>query len=239
MAKPIPDGTLSGAIGNVVFVNKGDYTYARSKPGKIKQTASTKAAASTFGWISQQDKQFRLALTQAYTLITDSYYAARHRARMAKALNPSLGATTAPTSLALNMPQALEGFEFNSQVLWAKTCRFYIEFTQTNNNTMDCLIPALTLGKNIKPPKAVRSAHLQLQAFMANPNTSHMDLTPLGSHELTLQPHKTVPETLWHFNMPSEHAWLLILGTLTFECSQPTVDSKFRGCSTYLFAKGV
>ncbi|WP_111307869.1 hypothetical protein [Confluentibacter sediminis] len=142
MAKPINDGALSGALGNVVFVNKGRYTYARTKPTKVKQTASTKAAANTFGWVSQQDKKFRFALTQAYTLITDSYYAARHRASMAKALNASVP----PASLALNMPQALEGFEFNSQVPWTKTCRFYRAFTQGDSHMAACLITALTLG---------------------------------------------------------------------------------------------
>ncbi|WP_111307019.1 hypothetical protein [Confluentibacter sediminis] len=239
MAKPIQDGTLSGAIGNVVFVNKGDYTYARSKPGKIKQTAGTKAAASTFGWVSQQDKTYRRALTQAYPLVTDSYYAARHRATMAKALNPTLGATTPASSLASNMPQALEGFEFNSQVPWAKTCHFYIEVNQTDNNTVDCLIPALNLGQNIKPPKAVRSALLQLHAFTVNPNKPDIDITPLSSHETTLQPHKTIPEALWQFPMPSEKGWLLILGTVTFKFEQAHVDNKLQGSATYLFAKEV
>lgn len=235
MAKPINDGSLSGAIGNVVFVSKGAYTFARSKPAKVKQTTSTKAAASTFGWVSQQDKKFRFALAQAYTLVTDSYYAARHRASMAKALN----ATAATASLTLNMPQALEGFEFNSQVPWAKTCHFYIEFTQGNNNTLECLIPALTLGQNIKPPKAVRSAQLKLHAFMVDPNKPDIDLAPISSHEVPLQPLKTVPEALWSFSVPPENGWLVVLGTLTFEFRQAHVDNALRGCSTYLFAKMV
>ncbi|WP_111306977.1 hypothetical protein [Confluentibacter sediminis] len=233
MAKPIQNGTLNGAIGNIVFVNRGGYTYARTKPAKIKQNASTKAAASTFGWVSQQDKKFRFALAQGYTLITDSYYAARHRASMAKALNAN--ATTA--SLTVNMPQALEGFEFNSQVPWAKTCHFYVEFTQGSNNTVECRIPALTLGQNIKPPKAVRSANLQLHAFMVDPNKPDIDLTPISSHELSLQPLKTVPEALWGFNTPSETGWLVVLGTITFEFRQAPVATTLRGCSTYLFAK--
>ncbi|OYX28573.1 MAG: hypothetical protein B7Z06_01315 [Flavobacteriales bacterium 32-35-8] len=234
MAKPINNGALSGAIGNIVFVNRGGYTYARTKPAKVKQNASTKAAASTFGWVSQQDKKFRFALAQGYTLVTDSYYAARHRATMAKALN----ATATTASLTVNMPQALEGFEFNSQVPWAKTCHFYMEFTQ-DNNTMECLIPALTLGQNIKPPKAVRSAKLQLHAFMVDPNKPDMDVTPIGSHELSLLPLKTVPEALWSFNTPSEIGWLVVLGTITFEFRQANVANTLRGCSTYLFTKVV
>ncbi|OYX28815.1 MAG: hypothetical protein B7Z06_00630 [Flavobacteriales bacterium 32-35-8] len=234
MAKPLNNGSLSGAIGNIVFVNKGNHTYARSKPANVKQTASTKAAASTFGWVSQQDKKFRFALAQAYTVITDSYYAARHRASMAKALN----ATPTTASLTVNMPQALEGFEFNSHVPWGKTCHFYIDFTQGNNNTVECLIPALTLGQNIKPPKAVRSAKLQLHAFMVDPNKPNIDLMTISSHELSLQPLKTVPEALWSFNVPSETGWLVVLGTVTFEFRQAHVDTNLRGCSTYLFTKG-
>ncbi len=239
MAKPINDGTLSGAIGNVVFVSKGNYTYARSKPTKVKQTASTKAAASSFGWVSQQDKKFRLALTQSYPLVTDSYYAARHRACMAKALSPNVTTTPPPVPLVQNMPQALEGFEFNTLLPWEKTCRFYLEFTQGSDNTVECLIPALTLGENIKPPKEALSASIQLHAFMVNPNQQDIDLHPISSHELTLQPNQTVPETLWNFTLPSTNAWLLVLGTMTFKFEQANVATNLRGGATYLFAKVV
>jgi len=223
----------------VVFVNKGSYTYARSKPAKVKQTANTKAAASSFGWVSQQDKKFRLALTQTYLLVTDSYYAARHRACMAKALNPNVPATPLPAPLVQNMPQALEGFEFNTLLQWANTCRFYLEFIQSSSNTMECLIPALTLGENIKAPKETPSASIQLHAFMVNPNQQDIDLHPISSHELMLQSNQTVPEALWSFNLPHTNAWLLVLGTVTFKFGQANVATNLHGCTTYLFSKVV
>ncbi len=236
MARPINDGTLSGAIGNVVFVNKGPYTYARSKPAKVKQTASTKAAASTFGWVSQQDKKFRFALAQAYPLITDPYYAARHRACMAKALNPNRSATPTPAPLTLNMPQAMEGFEFNTLLPWAKTCHFYLEFADTATPTVTCHVPALTLGENLKPPKGALSANINVHAFLVNPNVPDIDLTPISSHELTLQPFKTAPASLWSFDLPAEDGWLLVISTVTFKFEQANVAAGLRGCSSYLYA---
>jgi|SRR5690606_11461105 hypothetical protein len=232
MAKSTNNSALSGVLGNVVFVNQGARSFIRSKPHKVRQTKATKAAASSFGWISQQDKKFRMALTQAYSLVTDSYYAARHRACMAKAQNLSQG------SLSATMPQALEGFEFNSLVSWEKTCHFYVTCIQ-NDNILACHIPALTLGQNVKAPKAVRVADLQFHAFMVDPNQPDIDIMPLGSHQLTLQPLKTVPETQWNLNLPTANTWVVVLGTLMFDYRQSNVAANLRGCAYYLFAKVV
>lgn len=156
---------------------------------------------------------------------------------MGKALNPLQGTVVSPASVSENLPQALEGFEFNTHITWEKTCHFYINFTQ-DNNIVECNIPALTLGQNVKAPKDVRSAKLQCHAFMVDPNQPDIDLTPISSHECTLLPVKTVPETVWSFDIPHNNAWVVVLGTLTFDYTKP-VDAHLRGCTTYLFAKGV
>ncbi|MCB4235564.1 hypothetical protein LDL59_11945 [Kaistella anthropi] len=56
MANLKKNGNLSGAIGNIVFVNDGQRTFARVKPDKVKQTPETKAAARIFGLVAPEKK---------------------------------------------------------------------------------------------------------------------------------------------------------------------------------------
>lgn len=59
MARVKSNNNLSGAIGNIVFVNDGNRSYVRTQPDKIKQTERTKAAASVFGVVSEREKWLR------------------------------------------------------------------------------------------------------------------------------------------------------------------------------------
>ena len=62
MAKLKKNGNLSGAIGNIVFVNSNDRTFVRAKAGRVKQTPKTKAAAGIFGLVSTREKYLRMEL---------------------------------------------------------------------------------------------------------------------------------------------------------------------------------
>jgi hypothetical protein len=238
MARSANNNALSGVLGNVVFVNQGARSYIRSKPHKVRQNIATKAAASSFGWVSQQDKKYRTAVIQAYPLVTDRYYSARHRACMAKALGGLSGAAASSVSLDATLPEALVNFEFNAQLPWSKTCHFYATFSQ-DDNTINYLIPPLNLGQQLKAPEAVRAAHLQFNAFMVNPTQQDVDVTPLGTQQLTLLPSQTIPETIWTFEMPTTNAWVLVLGSVAFDYRQANVPVQWRGAATYAFAKVV
>ena len=76
MARISKNGNLSGAVGNLVFVQNGKEQYVRSKPHKVKQSAETKKAASVFGWVSSRDKEYRRVVVEKFSLLTDSRYAA-------------------------------------------------------------------------------------------------------------------------------------------------------------------
>lgn len=238
MAKSPNNGALSGVLGNVVFVNQGPRSFIRSKPNGVRQSKATKAAASTFGWVSQQDKKFRWALSQACALVTDPYYSARHRACMAKALAPLPKGIIAPASLEASLPQALVNFEFNDRLPWGKTCSFYPTFVQTAN-TLTCHMPALTLGQHIKAPESVRAAYLQLDTLLVDPTLQDVDVIPLAQKTYTLLPHETIPESEWVFDIPTSNTWLLVLGTIRFEYRQGLVAPHLGGTATYLFAKVV
>lgn len=238
MARSANNSALSGVLGNVVFVNQGARSYIRSKPHKVRQTKATKAAASNFGWVSQQDKKYRTALMQAYPLVTDRYYSARHRACMAKALVGLSGGAAQATILNATLPEALVNFEFNAHLPWSKTCRFYATFTQTNN-TISCLIPALNLGQQLKAPEAVLAANLRFHAFMVNPTQQDVDVIPLGTKQLTLLPNQTIPETVWTFEVPTTNAWVLVLGSVAFDYRQTNVPVHLSAAATYVFGKVV
>jgi hypothetical protein len=53
---------LSGRVGNLVFVNRGDQHYSRSIPAKIRQTAATKNSSSLFAEASAAAKVLRTLL---------------------------------------------------------------------------------------------------------------------------------------------------------------------------------
>ena len=91
MANLKKNGNLSGAIGNIVFVNDGKRTFARVKPDKVKQSPETKAAAGIFGLVSAREKMFRLQLLRILGIPPLQYFAARHRARIRKTIvgNPA------------------------------------------------------------------------------------------------------------------------------------------------------
>jgi len=103
---------LSGLVGNLVFVNTEGRLLVRSRPGKVKQTAKTKAAASQFGYASGADRVFRNHLLAEIKVHTDRSFAYRHRTvfvRMCERL-PVEGKPV--FTFANGNPKALEGFNF-------------------------------------------------------------------------------------------------------------------------------
>ena len=87
MANIKKNGNLSGAIGNIVFVNDGDRVFMRAKPARVKQSARTKNSSKAFGLVSSREKIFRLRLLHEMGIPAMQYFAARHRARIFKITN--------------------------------------------------------------------------------------------------------------------------------------------------------
>src|SRR5690606_33230595 len=146
------------------------------------------------------------------------------------------GAVSDSASLNTTLPAALVNFESSAHLPWNKTCRFYPTFTQTDN-TISCQMPALNLGQQIKAHEAVRAADLPVHAFMVNTTQHEMDVIPLGTKQLILQPNQTIPETLWTFEVPTTNAWILVLGSVAFDYRQANVPVHLSGAATYVFGK--
>ena len=237
MARISKNGNLSGAVGNLVFVQNGKEQYVRSKPHKVKQSAETKKAASVFGWVSSRDKEYRRVVVEKFSLLTDSRYAARHRARMAKTLgtpNPVLPATG---ELSFQNPEALVGFDFNTHLLWEKATQFYPEYTLDELGNVKVKIPALHWGKQIKSPKKCKTAHLKLEAFSLDPNAEPLEITAISSVNFLISPTQSQEATSWDFVLPTNKPWIVVLGILSFDLGRSHFSEAETTSTTYLWAK--
>jgi len=123
MARLKKNGNLSDAIGNIVFINDGERCYVRAKPGTVKQTKKTKDAAAVFGWVSRQEKQFRLFLQDSLGFVPQQYFAARHMARLRKTVIQQEG-SSGKMIARFQESTALIGFEFNSKQKWESCTNF-------------------------------------------------------------------------------------------------------------------
>lgn len=237
MARITNKGNLSGALGNLVFVQNGKNQYVRSKPSQVKQSAATKTAASLFGWLSSRDKVFRRVVLEKFSLLTDSRYAARHRARMKKALGSLIPNPILIGDWSFQNPEALMGFDFNEDLLWEKATQFYPEFTLDEIGNVHCKIPKLQWGTEIKSLKKNTSALLKLEAFAIDPNAENMEITAISSMSLLISAGQHQDETSWDFILPTINQWIVVIGILTFEGENSNLSLLERTSTTYLWAK--
>lgn len=237
MARIRKNGLFSGVIGNVVFVQSGDVQYARSKPTIVKQNAKTKAAASVFGWLSNRDKIYRQLLLEKFPLVTDSRYAARHRSRMGKTLvTPNIFLPSPNTTLFQN-PEALMGFDFNTNLPWEKSTQFFPEFKCSEAREVQCKIPTLAWKKQIKPSQKSQSAKVSFEVFGVDPNQENMEIVPLLNWVLEISAGEIHEESTWTINLPNSVFWVVVIGKIVFEGGNSTQNWEDRTSATYLWAK--
>ena len=237
MARITKNGMLSGVVGNLVFVQNGAYQYVRSKPAKVKQSAKTKAAASVFGWMSTKDKLYRRLLLEKFPIVADSRYAARHRARMGKTLVTDPASTTTPNSAVFQDPQALMGFEFNNDLLWTKATQFFPEFSSIVPDEVQCKIPVLQWGKQIKAPKNTTKAEVTFEAFGVDPNAENMELISFSTFTTQLSYGQVQEATDWNFAIPNTATWVVILGRVSFSGGTSVLNVEQKNAATYLWAR--
>lgn len=142
MARVKKNGNLSGAIGNVVFVNDSGREFVRARPDRVKQTAQTKAAAGVFGLVSSREKTFRLQVLRMLGVPAPQYFAAKHRARIRKTVTGDTGGS-AGTGTGFGNPQALVGFSFNPNMEWESCTNFFLTFEMESNGEMKVHLPEL------------------------------------------------------------------------------------------------
>ena len=140
MARLKKNGNLSGAIGNIVFVNDGDRAYVRAKGNSPKQSQNTKTEAEIFGWVGQKEKLYRDILKDKLGLISYQYQAVKHKTRLRKTVVKE--ATPSGTTIyRFQNPDALVGFDFNPKMEWERSTNFYPVYQLDTTGTMMIDIP--------------------------------------------------------------------------------------------------
>ncbi|MBU4537568.1 MAG: hypothetical protein L6264_06530 [Weeksellaceae bacterium] len=235
MARLKKNGNLSGAIGNVVFVNDGGREFVRARPDRVKQTAQTKAAAGIFGLVSSREKTFRLQVLRMLGVPAPQYFAARHRARIRKTVTGDNG-ITAGTGSGFGNPQAMVGFSFNPNMEWESCTNFFPTFEMVPNSGMKVQLPELKWKNQITPPKNCSSSTLKLLALTADFNTAAVPVKVQAKLELEISRSSAVPDQDWNFPVDPAEGWLLIIGCLKFASPNQSSVMKEEFSAAYLWA---
>lgn len=233
MARLKTNNNLSGAIGNIVFVNDGKRVYVRTKPDEIKQTKRTKAAASVFGEVSKREKWLRRQLLSALHFPALQYFAARHRARIRKTVIPDDNSLIHGKPN-FGSPEALVGLEFNPNLEWSQCTNFFPTVKSGNDGTTEVHLPELKWGQQIKAPKDAALASLTLCAVTVDMNSADLHINKAGELSLDFQKFGSVPAQVWTIPAAKPGEWLLVLGSLYFERKGKGKAECFSGC--YLWA---
>lgn len=238
MARLNKNGNLSGAIGNIIFVNNGEKSYARAKGKDPKQTNNTKKSYTAFGMVSTVDKLYRAELKEKVSLMTSSKYAPSHRTQLRR--------TTRQTDLAKNKikleytyPQFLVGYNFNRHFNWDQCVRFFPEFQEYADGKITLQIPALTWGKEIKAPVKATKAELTITIISTNLNASIITVKNIATFTIQISASGKTEMQSFEFDAAGETGWVLVLGSISFSSPLNNIKTEQKGASTYLWAKSI
>ncbi|MBD8018884.1 hypothetical protein [Kaistella pullorum] len=234
MANIKKNGNLSGAIGNIVFVNDGDRVFARAITNRVKQSQRTKDSSRTFGLVSNREKIFRLRLLHEMGIPALQYFAARHRARIRKTLTAQSSGTSTDNPTFSN-PQALAGFSFNPKTEWQSCTNFFPEFVIQSVSEMKVILPEIKWKEQIMPPKNSTSGRLTLLALTVDLNSTSVPLNIMSRLELDISEGSSAPGQEWTFPAGLSAGWLLIAACLKFK-SKNELDATQQFAATYLWA---
>lgn len=238
MANLKKNGNLSGAIGQIVFVNDGQRTFARVKPDKVKQTPETKAAARIFGLVSAREKVFRVQLLKILGIPPIQYFAARHRARIRKTVQQDFASS--PESLAqFGDPQCLAGFSFNPRIEWQSCTNFFPEVESTSNTELKIRLPEIKWKFQITAPQNCSSAMITLMVISADLNSIDISVKVLSAVEMNISAATSFPAQEWVIPIDSADGWLLLVGCVKFHQKNQPSSGMEDFSASYLWAKRV
>ena len=233
MANTNGKNNLSGAIGNIVFVNDGKRSYVRSRPAKVKQTEATRAESAVFGMVSEREKWLRFQILSDLNCPSVQYFAARHRARLRKLIVMPEEKNTAEKPYFGN-PETLAGFDFNPKMEWT-TCTNFCIGTKSDNENTTISIPELRWGREIKAVAGAKESSLDICIFSVNLNAEQPNFSTLEKISAKIsanQPLKAQSLSLPH----SENGnWRLVAACLKYDRPQKKPNENFAAC--YLWAE--
>jgi hypothetical protein len=138
---------ITGRIGNIVFYKRGDKYYARSVPGRTRQTKATKKRATEFGEASSAGKILRQQLLSVIPFPADNKMQTRLVSDLFSWLRSGFdrGQPCDPVLF-------LNDFSFTEGGTVAERWRVSLEVMKTADNMLQMNIPAFVPVKNIVAP---------------------------------------------------------------------------------------
>lgn len=238
MARLKKNGNLSGAIGNIVFVNDGDRSYVRALGKKPKQTKNTKEEAKKFGLVGAKEKLYRDLLKEKIGLVTYQYQAVRHATKLRKTISKVID-DNGNFTYRFQDPQALVGFDLNPKMEWERCTNFYPKYELITDGTMSVSIPALTWSEQVIAPKNASRATLTLYALSTDLDKNNVDVIVVSSLPLVLGERDKLPAQEWVFDIPKDTKWLIIIGMLDFESNRRLLEKTEKILGAYLWARSI
>lgn len=238
MARLKKNGNLSGAIGNIVFVNDGERAYVRAKVNNPNQTQNTKIEADKFKLAGLKEKQFRDILTDKIGLVSHQYQAVRHKSRLLKTISKQV-TESGNAIFKFENPEAMTGFDFNPKMEWDHCTNLYPKYKVSEEGVMKISIPKITWGEQIKPPRKATTATLSLYALAVDFNKKLVAVDILASLPQTIAEREKIPEQNWTFEVPKDERWLFIIALLDFESSKAELSKTEKTAGTYLYAQSI
>ena len=157
---------ITGRIQNVVFYKRGDKYYARSVPGKVKQTKGTKKRATEFGKASRIGAGLRKQLLPVIPFPADN----KMQTRLVSVLFQWLRSGYNPVQPCYEVP-FLNNFQFTEG--YSITERWKIPFLVTNPEPgmLELKMPAFVPAKAISAPAGTVSLKCNIAVAGCNVKT--------------------------------------------------------------------
>lgn len=239
MGKINPKGQLSGSVGRFVFVNIGDMTVVRGKPGSINQTAATEKSANCFGNISHLDKLYRQNLLRHVPITTDKMYAYRHRTHFNRMAIRNTDPKITNTSVQWDLPKMMVGFEFNKNAEWQSICHFFPEFGLDTDQRLSISIPELSLKRDFRPVAKSDSIHLTFYVIAVDMDSrSYPSVEVCTEFTIEISSRIDCPATIWTTEPLPADQLIFVIGICKMNFAQPDKDNKSHtSASCYLWSK--
>ncbi len=138
---------ITGRIQNIVFYKRGDKYYARSVPGKVKQTKATKKRATEFGTASRMGKCLRQQLLPVIPFPADNNMQTRLVSTLFQWLRSGYNRAQCCDPVPF-----VSSFQFTEGYTIKERWRVSLQVTRPEVDMLQLTIPAFVPVKSISAP---------------------------------------------------------------------------------------
>ncbi len=151
---------LSTTAANIIYYQRGNEFYIRTKPQHIRQTGATKQCGRLFGLAARLEKAYRYQLAPAIPFIAEGTMQKRFRTFFYQWLRAKAGGSDMPA----DERGLTNGFEFNTDCLLSDRFKAPITVTTVNEEQIVLTIPSFQPKQSIAAPAHTQSVVITIAA---------------------------------------------------------------------------